>query len=74
MIHVIKRDGMRQPVSFDEILQRIESLAEGLDTTYIKPIEVCKRFVDGLYEWGHHRAAWPIGGWNSGFDVETEQN
>lgn len=50
MMHVIKRDGTRQPVSFDEILERIEMLAEGLDLSHVEPIEVCKRVVDGLYD------------------------
>jgi hypothetical protein len=30
-IYVTKRNGNREPVSFDQVLKRIQSLAEGLD-------------------------------------------
>lgn len=49
-MQVIKRDGSREEVSFDRILERIQSLCDGLDRRYIEPIEVCKRVVDGLYD------------------------
>ena len=49
-MHVIKRDGSREEVSFDKILDRIQSLCDGFDRRYIEPIEVAKRVVDGLYD------------------------
>lgn len=49
-LYVIKRDGSRVPVSFDEILQRIRKLSEGLD--YVNPDlvaqKVCNQLTDGV--------------------------
>ena len=47
---VIKRDGHKEPVSFDKVLERIEALSGDLDRRYIEPIEVCKRVIDGIYD------------------------
>ena len=50
-MYVIKRNGQRVPVSFDEILQRIRSLSNGLD--YVNPDlvaqKVCNQLQDGMY-------------------------
>jgi len=47
---VIKRNGDRVPVSFDEVLQRIRKLSEGLD--HVNPDlvaqKVCNQLVDGM--------------------------
>jgi ribonucleoside-diphosphate reductase alpha chain len=49
-LYVIKRDGTRVPVSFDEILQRIRKLSEGLD--HVNPDlvaqKVCNQLTDGI--------------------------
>ena len=49
-LYVIKRDGTRVPVSFDEILQRIRKLSEGLD--HVNPDlvaqKVCNQLTDGV--------------------------
>lgn len=49
-MYVIKRDGTRVPVSFDEILQRIRKLSEGLD--HVNPDlvaqKVCNQLTDGV--------------------------
>ncbi len=49
-LYVIKRDGSRVPVSFDEILQRIRKLSEGLD--HVNPDlvaqKVCNQLTDGV--------------------------
>lgn len=49
-LYVLKRDGSRVPVSFDEILQRIRKLSEGLD--YVNPDlvaqKVCNQLTDGV--------------------------
>ena len=49
-IYVIKRDGSRAPVSFDEILQRIRSLSYGLE--HVNPDlvaqKVCNQLQDGM--------------------------
>jgi len=47
---VIKRNGDRVPVSFDQVLQRIRKLSEGLD--HVNPDlvaqKVCNQLVDGM--------------------------
>ena len=49
-LYVIKRDGSRVPVSFDEILQRIRKLSNGLD--HVNPDlvaqKVCNQLTDGI--------------------------
>ena len=49
-LYVIKRDGSRVPVSFDEILQRIRKLSDGLE--YVNPDlvsqKVCNQLTDGV--------------------------
>ena len=49
-IYVIKRDGSRVPVSFDQILPRIRSLSDGLD--HVNPDlvsqKVCNQLQDGM--------------------------
>lgn len=49
-MYVVKRDGTRVPVSFDEILQRIRKLSDGLE--HVNPDlvaqKVCNQLVDGM--------------------------
>ena len=49
-IYVTKRDGSRVPVSFDQVLNRIQTLADGLD--YVNPDlvaqKVCSQIADGI--------------------------
>jgi ribonucleoside-diphosphate reductase alpha subunit len=49
-IYVVKRNGERVPVSFDEILQRIRSLSDGLN--HVNPDliaqKVCNQLMDGI--------------------------
>jgi ribonucleoside-diphosphate reductase alpha chain len=49
-IYVIKRDGNHEPVSFDEILNRIRSLSKGLE--HVNPdmvaLKVCNQLQDGM--------------------------
>lgn len=49
-LYVIKRDGTREPVSFDQILSRIRKLSEGLE--HINPDlvaqKVCMQLSDGV--------------------------
>jgi ribonucleoside-diphosphate reductase alpha chain len=49
-LYVVKRDGTRVPVAFDEILQRIRKLSEGLD--HVNPDlvaqKVCNQLTDGI--------------------------
>lgn len=49
-IYVIKRNGTREPVSFDQVLKRIQGLADGLD--HVNPDlvaqKVCSQISDGI--------------------------
>ena len=49
-LYVTKRDGSRQPVSFDQITQRIRNLSNGLD--HVNPDlvaqKVCMQLSDGI--------------------------
>ncbi|CAN5762070.1 ribonucleoside-diphosphate reductase subunit alpha [soil metagenome] len=47
---VVKRDGRRESVKFDKITARIEKLCYGLHMTYVSPIEVAKKVIDGIYD------------------------
>jgi ribonucleoside-diphosphate reductase alpha chain len=45
---VIKRDGRRETVKFDKITARIERLCYGLDMTFIDPIAIAKKVIEGI--------------------------
>lgn len=49
-LYVIKRDGSRVPVSFNDILERIQKLSTGL--THVNPdmvaLKVCNQLTDGI--------------------------
>ena len=47
---VLKRDGRRESVKFDKITVRIERLCEGLNLDFVKPVEIAKKVIDGLYD------------------------
>lgn len=47
---VVKRDGRRESVKFDKITARIEKLCSGLNADYVKPVEIAKKVIDGLYD------------------------
>ncbi|CCH55832.1 ribonucleoside-diphosphate reductase, alpha subunit [Fibrisoma limi BUZ 3] len=49
-MYVVKRDGRRESVKFDKITARIEKLCYGLDSTYVQPVEVAMKVVNGLYD------------------------
>ncbi|CAN0478122.1 unnamed protein product, partial [Ectocarpus sp. 12 AP-2014] len=48
-MHVVKRDGRREPVMFDKITARIRRLCWGLDERYIDPVLVAQKVVQGIY-------------------------
>jgi len=49
-MQVIKRSGKREEVSFDKITARIKKLCYGLDQSYVKPIEISMKVVQGIYD------------------------
>ena len=50
MMHVIKRSGRHEEVSFDKITARLRKLTYNLDTSYVNLIEVSKKVIMGLYD------------------------
>lgn len=46
-MEVVKRDGTREPVSFDKISIRIQRLAEHLE--YVEPLLVAQKVIAGVY-------------------------
>lgn len=47
---VTKRDGKRQEVSFDKILRRVRNLCHGLDPVHVRPVDLAKVVIAGLYD------------------------
>lgn len=48
-MHVLKRDGTQEPVSFDKVLRRLSNKATGLDVNvYEVAQKVCSRIYDGV--------------------------
>lgn len=50
LMHVIKRDGRKERISFDKILRRIEILCERTKLDRINTIEIAKETINGLYD------------------------
>ena len=49
-MNVIKRSNVKEPVSFDKILRRIQVLCDQMKLTRINPFEVTKETINGLYD------------------------
>lgn len=49
-MYVLKRSGKKEAVKFDKITARVKKLVYGLDTTYVDPVEVTKKVIDGVYD------------------------
>ncbi|GJM31338.1 MAG: ribonucleoside-diphosphate reductase [Saprospiraceae bacterium] len=49
-MHVVKRSGKREDVSFDKITARIKKLVYGLNSQYVDAIEIAKKVIQGLYD------------------------
>jgi hypothetical protein len=47
-MYVIKRNGNKEPVSFDAIMTRISGLCNGLDPI-VNPIVITQKVVSGVY-------------------------
>ncbi len=48
-MHVVKRDGRKEPVMFDKITARVRKLCYGLNDL-VDPVKVAMRVIDGLYD------------------------
>ena len=49
-MYVVKRSGKREPIYFDKITSRISKLCYGLDPNLIKPVEIAKEVIKGIYD------------------------
>lgn len=49
-MEVIKRDGSRERVKLDKILNRVKKQCYGLNMDYIEPMEIAKKVISGLYD------------------------
>src|SRR3569623_1699388 len=47
---VVKRDGRLESVKFDKITFRIENLCYGLNMDYIRPVDIAKKVIAGVYD------------------------
>ena len=47
-IKVIKRNGKKEPVMLDKILDRITQQTYGLDTKWIIPFEIAQKVIEGI--------------------------
>ena len=47
---VVKRDGRKEAVKFDKITIRIEKLCDGLNSQFVKPVEIAKKVISGLFD------------------------
>ncbi|XP_036140351.1 ribonucleoside-diphosphate reductase large subunit isoform X2 [Monomorium pharaonis] len=47
-MHVLKRDGRKEPVHFDKITARIETLCYGLDMNHVDPSAIALRVITNL--------------------------
>ncbi|MFN8280614.1 MAG: ribonucleoside-diphosphate reductase subunit alpha [Saprospiraceae bacterium] len=48
-MQVIKRNGKSESVSFDKITARIKKLCYGLEPTFVDPIHISQKVIQGLY-------------------------
>ncbi|XP_077402729.1 ribonucleoside-diphosphate reductase large subunit-like [Vanacampus margaritifer] len=48
-MHVIKRDGRQEAVSFDKITSRIQKLCYGLNSDFVDPTGITMKVIQGLY-------------------------
>uniref|UniRef100_A0A3Q1IMP5 Ribonucleoside-diphosphate reductase n=1 Tax=Anabas testudineus TaxID=64144 RepID=A0A3Q1IMP5_ANATE len=48
-MHVVKRDGRKEVVSFDKITSRIQKLCYGLNSDFVDPTQITMKVIQGLY-------------------------
>jgi len=49
-MYVVKRDGSHQEVKFDAITRRLAALCEGLDASFVDPVPVTQKVIEGFYK------------------------
>jgi ribonucleoside-diphosphate reductase alpha chain len=49
-MYVLTRSGEREPIKFDKISERIESLSFGLNSEFVDATKITKKVVEGIYD------------------------
>ncbi len=49
-MYVLTRSGEREPIKFDKISERIESLCFGLNREFVDPTKITMKVVEGIYD------------------------
>jgi ribonucleoside-diphosphate reductase alpha chain len=49
-MHVLKRSGKLEAVSFDKVTARVKKLCYGLNERFVEPLEIAKKVIQGLYD------------------------
>ncbi len=49
-MYVVKRDGKKELVSFDKVLERLRKLSYGLDTNHVSYESVAQKTIEGIYD------------------------
>lgn len=49
-MQIIKRNGKSEPVKFDKITSRIQKQSYGLNPDFVKPMQVAKKVIDGIFD------------------------
>ena len=49
-LHVVKRDGRKEPVQFDKITARIGKLCYGLNAEHVSATVVAQKVIQGVYD------------------------
>lgn len=49
-MYVITRSGEKEPIKFDKITERIEQLCFLLDRSFIDPMRIAKKVIEGIYD------------------------
>lgn len=48
-MYVIKRDGRKEDIKFDKITNRIQRLCIGLNASYVNPVQITMKVIEGIY-------------------------
>merc|ERR1719316_1795539 len=48
-MYVVKRDGRREEVKFDNITKRIRALTNGLDSKFIDAVPITQKVIEGFF-------------------------
>ncbi len=49
-MYVITRSGEKEPIKFDKITERIEQLCFDLDRSFVDPMKIAKKVIEGIYD------------------------